>query len=803
MPLTTEQLVAAGLKRGKHLLVANAGTGKTFTLKELWIRCYEREFQRWSRKKPLDNAAITRLCRQFITTTFTVKAAKELNGRIHELFAERGLETPHNYGRPYRFCRTLDSYLTGWISHPRFFKPWYEEDLELQKRINGLREVLPAKTIERWAEGKDEPNHSIFRNWRWSIPNEMGEFILELIVRERIDLPLPGFDLKQWEGAYHDLLRTYTGDPVEVHERFWEERIRAKRAYVDKMRELERRFVQGEIADREEFQKAKQVLDEWRKAKGIARDFQTLFGLARVRNFDPIHNQEALASNFMLRQISQVQSIETLRDFIWLSTRYTEIKRFLFARDFTDNLVDFTHTVNSHPGLLEKKKEYPWWIRGKYIFWDEVQDNNGFQFEVLNLFTPRPGTPFLSVSVGDPKQAIYAWRGAAPRRFSRAIEKMLEAAPNCVHTLTVSFRSAKRIVDLGNEIVQKLPSYAKSVFPSSTIIEEDGEIIVSRVINGPEDEAAWVMTQIDRIMMNTPNESIMLVGRTDPIDHPVARRIKEFYPQKNVEYMTIHRSKGLEADNVILLGLTAGKFPDMRCDDADSEINLFYVAVTRARKRLFLSVPTMYERVDENGIVESVAAGPSPYMWAVPSLRQLCLAAGWPRKTLQDSERIQMGKAAGIGKKARERFGELHQEAATLFGVEVMDDPNTDATIFDHSSPDLVERIDNGELLPIQLNAEPLCPVDDWKHLPPKDRKFRTRVYAKLEKAYLRSTNRQLRGRALSTGEFRFACSVGWIGRDDQERGRWIFTPQFVSIVESFAERNQGERIAEVIAGPR
>ncbi|MBI2030885.1 UvrD-helicase domain-containing protein [Candidatus Kaiserbacteria bacterium] len=62
-------------------------------------------------------------------------------------------------------------------------------------------------------------------------------------------------------------------------------------------------------------------------------------------------------------------------------------------------------------------------------------------------------------------------------------------------------------------------------------------------------------------------------------------------PQKAVSLMTIHASKGLEFDAVFITGLEQGLFPSLREDtrDPEEERRLFYVAVTRARKRLFLS----------------------------------------------------------------------------------------------------------------------------------------------------------------------------------------------------------------------
>jgi DNA helicase-2/ATP-dependent DNA helicase PcrA len=61
--------------------------------------------------------------------------------------------------------------------------------------------------------------------------------------------------------------------------------------------------------------------------------------------------------------------------------------------------------------------------------------------------------------------------------------------------------------------------------------------------------------------------------------------------QKAVSLMTVHASKGLEFDAVFVTGLEQGLFPSLREDtrDPEEERRLFYVAITRARKRLHLS----------------------------------------------------------------------------------------------------------------------------------------------------------------------------------------------------------------------
>jgi len=66
--------------------------------------------------------------------------------------------------------------------------------------------------------------------------------------------------------------------------------------------------------------------------------------------------------------------------------------------------------------------------------------------------------------------------------------------------------------------------------------------------------------------------------------------------KKGVRLMTVHASKGLEFDTVFISGLEDGLFPHQKItkegispEEAEEERRLFYVALTRAKKKLFLS----------------------------------------------------------------------------------------------------------------------------------------------------------------------------------------------------------------------
>jgi DNA helicase-2/ATP-dependent DNA helicase PcrA len=82
---------------------------------------------------------------------------------------------------------------------------------------------------------------------------------------------------------------------------------------------------------------------------------------------------------------------------------------------------------------------------------------------------------------------------------------------------------------------------------------------------------------------------------------------------RRVPVLTVHQTKGLEFDAVFVVGVSEGEFPAyLACRDGreEEERRLFYVAITRARRRLFLS---SYQLNDRNK-----PAGPSRFLRHLP-----------------------------------------------------------------------------------------------------------------------------------------------------------------------------------------
>ena len=146
-------------------------------------------------------------------------------------------------------------------------------------------------------------------------------------------------------------------------------------------------------------------------------------------------------------------------------------------------------------------------------------------------------------------------------------------------------------------LLKQISDIALSLKPSETIkfiLKNTG--IEDTLKNGAEEEQERLenikelVTLASRYDVLEPNEG---VGKLLE-DAALASEQDELKEEKNaVRLMTVHASKGLEFEYVFIAGLEDGLFPhsglsDEKKDD-EEERRLFYVALTRAKKKVFLS----------------------------------------------------------------------------------------------------------------------------------------------------------------------------------------------------------------------
>lgn len=158
------------------------------------------------------------------------------------------------------------------------------------------------------------------------------------------------------------------------------------------------------------------------------------------------------------------------------------------------------------------------------------------------------------------------------------------------------------------ESLEKIKNFSESHKPSEAVafvIKESG-IENDLLKTGLEDDVERLENVKELITFATkydelPNmegielllEEAALASDQDTLSETVKKK-----PKNGVKLMTVHASKGLEFDHVFIVGLEDDLFPhgkrSMKRDyNEEEERRLFYVAVTRSKKKLFLSYATI------------------------------------------------------------------------------------------------------------------------------------------------------------------------------------------------------------------
>lgn len=93
--------------------------------------------------------------------------------------------------------------------------------------------------------------------------------------------------------------------------------------------------------------------------------------------------------------------------------------------------------------------------RTPWVMIDEFQDTDPVQWEIFRTVWTAPEAKGLTI-VGDPKQAIYGFRGADVATYEGARDQLMQAGATQVH-LDINRRSTKPLVDAVNEILVGQP----------------------------------------------------------------------------------------------------------------------------------------------------------------------------------------------------------------------------------------------------------------------------------------------------------------------------------------------------------
>lgn len=794
---TPEQTEIKAIRSGFHVVSANAGTGKTHTLAHLIVGLYLEEMQKIEadhRDLPLPPVTLQKqILKQIVAITFTRDAAKELDDRIWAGLAERGItELKNAWGKRHRICRTIDSYVRDWMRRPMVIRKLLRVDPDilgsLNEKLGKLSPVVrESLKIEVRKEGKStgrsaDPEIGLFREWPWLRKDRVSDLIFDTIHRGSEDR-ITGTKFEGWAAEFDQYLAALQPPPAKVEQReggdfplqwasdFWDEKMGIWNDHQQSMRGLNDQNKRGELAGKPSYQDHHLALKVWEKHEGARKEFFAILEIARSRGYHPVRSPKKLAAIPVLQELAASEHWDDFIHFHDFSLQFYAQKMNFGVMDFADFLIACVDTFEQYPDLVERDVEYPkWGIRTKYVLYDEVQDNSISNNRLFKVLCGTSTVPYLGVAVGDAKQAIYGFRGACSYGFGQMIEAVQKRKPENIHHLTCSFRSLSKIVDLGNECVLTLPEYKAGVHPSHTVYTDPGEIVIAPPLKDEGDETDWVVHRIREILDETA-DTVMVLHRNNLREHPIVPSLKEFaeaYPGR-LSVLTIHRSKGLQAHHVFLMGMTATLMPDVRTSYTQM-VNLLYVGLTRPRKALYITAPYTLLKTNSSGEVEIKDVGPSPFLFNIPSLREAAEQAGWPLDMLMKGEETTERAAGNLSARIGGKDAYLRSQWKRLWrDVPIQDDDGDEYTpeTGGAAADDRVKRISRRTL------------YEDGKIVlksaPKLDEGIRERVIDALRKAYPKNGQAPRFGR----DEYILALKAGWISKVEGSRHSEI-TPRFL-----------------------
>lgn len=262
-----------------------------------------------------------------------------------------------------------------------------------------------------------------------------------------------------------------------------------------------------------------------------------------------------------------------------------------------ENTLDFEDLIHKASDIIDKKTDT---LPYKYLLVDEFQDSSNDRLRLIESL--RKNQPDLKLfAVGDDWQSIYRFSGAdlsVMTHFSERFGYTKELQ------LTETFRSYKEINDVAAEFVQKNPSQLKKTVKSRESIGKKAVFLHSHDGND-----SHILTGIIRRLNNLAKTkgahlSIFILSRYIKGEPENLDELRAIGSNLTIDWKTIHASKGLEADYVILREVNSDTygFPSEIIDDPllnlvlpepevfphAEERRLFYVALTRAKRSVFI-----------------------------------------------------------------------------------------------------------------------------------------------------------------------------------------------------------------------
>ncbi len=267
------------------------------------------------------------------------------------------------------------------------------------------------------------------------------------------------------------------------------------------------------------------------------------------------------------------------------------------------NQIDFTDAILQATDICRSSHS----VKYDYIIVDEFQDISVDRYNFLKVL--REGNPPAKLyCVGDDWQSIYRFSGSDMALFNQFSYYFGQTEINKIET---TYRFGEPLVGLSSQFIQRNEAQIKkNIHPFNPQVKTELQFC--------DYERREYCNVIGQLVASIPlDKSVFLLGRYSFDDYYLSfmyKSVKEgnrfFYiiGDRKIEFLTVHKSKGLEADYVIVLQCNKDTygFPSLVSDDPvlnyvltksdqypyGEERRLFYVAITRAKVKTYV----LYDR---------------------------------------------------------------------------------------------------------------------------------------------------------------------------------------------------------------
>ena len=295
------------------------------------------------------------------------------------------------------------------------------------------------------------------------------------------------------------------------------------------------------------------------------------------------------------------------------------------------NCIDFQDMINNSAQIIKNKQLSKEKIDFKYIIVDEYQDISRQRYNLIKELSQLCNAKIMAV--GDDWQSIYAFSGSVLTLFTQFCK---EVGYGTELKITKTYRNAQEIINIAGNFIQKNSKQIKKALISPKRIENPVYIQsyedkfssnknqakggIYDNIGAAINEAIAQIIKYNSVENKNNIPSILLIGRYGFDARNMCKSNQFSYDEKSgnvfsskygakvkLNFMTAHSSKGLSAENVIIINAKDNiyGFPSKVEDDPilklvvsydDSynyaeERRLFYVALTRTKNRVFIITP--------------------------------------------------------------------------------------------------------------------------------------------------------------------------------------------------------------------